>query len=319
MTNLMEPKKRQSQRNRRLRKQPKMRRVQNARTLRAPRMVAPEVPKTAKKRRRRNRREAALPTRAVKGFIFSARWISLGLLIFTIFALYVAATQENFYLTTIPVEGTVTIPPSEIVSVSGLAGAHVFAADPNEAATRIAELPGVVSSKVKLAWPNEVYIEIVEDSPIAIWQEGSEQYWITKDSQLIPARTRAIGLLTIEYEVPPTPSVIAESLDSEETANLEEETAVSTEANVGFIPEDVLLGALQLRQLRPNIDKLYYRPSGGLSYQDGRGWRAYFGDGTDMNQKLVVYETIIADLLARGIQPQYVSVSNQGKPYYLTQ
>jgi hypothetical protein len=88
---------------------------------------------------------------------------------------------------------------------------------------------------------------------------------------------------------------------------------------VGFIPQDVLLGALQLRQLRPNIDKLYYRPSGGLSYQDGRGWRAYFGNGTDMNQKLAVYETIIADLSARGIQPQYVSVSNQEKPYYLTQ
>lgn len=294
-----------------------MRRVQNAHTLRPPRMVAQDVPKTAKKRRQRNRRQAAIPTTAIKGFIFSARWLSLGLLLFTIFALYVAATAENFYLTTIPVEGTLTIPPSEIVSVSGLAGAHVFAADPHEAASRIAELPGVVSTKVKLAWPNELYIEIVEDSPIAIWQEGSEQFWITKDSQLIPARTPAIGLLTIEYEVPPTPSVTESLAGEAETVAIE--TAVSTEANVGFIPEAVLLGALQLRQLRPNIDKLYYRPSGGLSYQDGRGWRAYFGDGTDMNQKLAVYETIIADLAARGIQPQYVSVSNQEKPYYLTQ
>ena len=294
-----------------------MRRVQNAHTLRTPRMVAQDVPKTAKKRRRRNQRQAAIPTNAIKGFIFSARWVSLGLLLFTIFALYVAATQENFYLTTIPVEGTITIPPSEIVSMSGLAGSHIFAADPHEAATRIAELPGVVSTKVKLAWPNEVYIEIVEDSPIAIWQEGSEQFWITKESQLIPARTPAIGLLTIEYEVPPTPSV-TESLDGEEAVSADVDTA-STEANVGFIPQDVLMGALQLRQLRPNIDKLYYRPSGGLSYQDGRGWRAYFGNGTDMNQKLVVYETIIADLAARGIQPQYVSVSNQEKPYYLTQ
>ncbi len=316
----MEPNKRQTQRNRRLRKQPKMRRVQNAHTLRAPRMVAPEVPKTARKRRRRNRRQAALPTSAVKGFVLSPRWISLGLLLVTIFALYVAATQENFYLTTIPVDGAVTIPPSEIVSVSGLAGSHVFAADPNEAATRIATLPGVVSTKVKLAWPNEVYIEIVEDSPIAVWQEGSKQFWITKDSQLIPARTSAIGLLTIEYEVPPTPSVMEETLDGlETTAATETAVTGSTEANIGFIPEDVLIGALQLRQLRPNIDKLYYRPSGGLSYQDGRGWRAYFGQGTDMHQKLVVYETLIADLLARGIQPQYVSVSNQEKPYYLAQ
>ena len=114
-------------------------------------MVAQQgVPKTAKKRRQRNRIQATIPTNAIKGFVFSARWLSLGLLLFTIFALYVSATQESFYLTTIPVGGAVTIPPSEIVSVSGLAGSHIFAADPHEAAARIAELPGVVSSKVKL-------------------------------------------------------------------------------------------------------------------------------------------------------------------------
>jgi hypothetical protein len=35
-----------------------------------------------------------------------------------------------------------------------------------------------------------------------------------------------------------------------------------------------------------------------------------------MNQKLVIYETIVEDLLARGLTPQYISVSNQEKPYY---
>ena len=73
-----------------------------------------------------------------------------------------------------------------------------------------------------------------------------------------------------------------------------------------------------LRELRPNINQLYYRPAGGLSYQDGRGWRAYFGEGTDMNQKLVVYEAIVADLESRGLTPAYISVSNQEKPYYAT-
>jgi hypothetical protein len=87
-------------------------------------------------------------------------------------------------------------------------------------------------------------------------------------------------------------------------------------ADVAFVPSAVLQGALQLRELRPNIDQLYYRPSGGLSYQDGRGWRAYFGTGRDMHQKLVVYETVVADLLGRGLTPEYISVSNQEKPFY---
>lgn len=293
-----------------------MRRVQSAHAVRMPRVAQSEVPKTARHRRRRNRRQATtLPLQGLKGIVLSARWLSLGLLLFTIFALYLAATDEHFYLTTIPVNGTVSIPAAEIVAASGLGGAHVFSADPNEAAARIAELPGVVSSKVALSWPNQVEIEIVEDTPIAVWQEGGQQFWITKRYELIPARTPAIGLLTIEYEAPPTP---IESLSLDETEETGD-TAVSPHAAIGFVPDDVLTGALQLRQLRPNIDKLYYRPASGLSYQDGRGWRAFFGTGSDMNQKLTVYETIVADLQARQILPAYISVSNQEKPYYKAQ
>ncbi|MBK9053200.1 MAG: hypothetical protein IPL78_20535 [Chloroflexi bacterium] len=71
-----------------------------------------------------------------------------------------------------------------------------------------------------------------------------------------------------------------------------------------------------LKQLRPNIDRLFYEPADGLSYQDGRGWQAYFGTGTDMHQKLVVYETIVADLLARGKTPTYHQRQQSGKPFY---
>jgi hypothetical protein len=300
----------------RLRKQPTVRRVQSAQAMRVPRLAMPEVPKTARRRRQRNQRQAMLPMQGIKTVVFSARWLSLALLSFTIFALYLAATDPDFYLTTIPVSGAVSIPPEEIVAASGLGGAHVFAADPNEAATRIAQLPGIVSSVVTLSWPNQVQIEIIEDTPVAVWQEGAQQFWITKNHELIPARMSAIGLLTIEYEAPPTPD--SDGAESE-AGDDGEATAVATQAAIPFIPEDVLAGALLLRQLRPNIDKLYYRPASGLSYDDGRGWRAYFGSGTDMNQKLAVYETIVTDLLARQIQPAYISVSNQEKPYYLAQ
>jgi hypothetical protein len=37
-----------------------------------------------------------------------------------------------------------------------------------------------------------------------------------------------------------------------------------------------------------------------------------------MHQKVVVYETIVAELQARGITPVYISVSNKEKPYYAT-
>ncbi len=240
--------------------------------------------------------------------MLSTRWISLALLSLCIYALYLAGMNEDFYLTRIPVEGTISISASEIVSNSGLAGIHIFAADPNAAANRIAEIPGVISAAVTLEWPNLVHIQVQEDSPIAVWIEGSNQYWITKNGRLIPARSQTLGLLLIESEQPP---------------KLTEEAAGTTDAvrqpDMAFVPKSVMEGALQLRQLRPNIEKLFYRPSNGLSFQDGRGWRVYFGSGTDMQQKLVVYETIVDTLLEQGLTPVYVSVSNQEKPYYLAQ
>jgi len=54
----------------------------------------------------------------------------------------------------------------------------------------------------------------------------------------------------------------------------------------------------------------------GLSYQDGRGWRAYFGVGINMGLKLAIYETLVADLVSRGIQPIYIDVSDPDAPFY---
>ncbi len=286
---------------RRLRKQPKMRRVQAVAAISRPTLT---VPKTARKRRRRNNRPFHLPMAGIRKVVFSARWVSLSLFALSVYALVLVGLDEHFYLTVIPVEGVVSVPAMEVVEASGLAGSHVFSADPNLAATRITELPGVVSAKVILRWPNEVSIQIQEDSPVAVWQEGSNRFWVTRDGQLIPSRIGSQNLLLIESNM--TPIISDEPEEEPHTA-------------MAFIPSEVLDGALLLHELRPNIEKLFFRPSTGLSYEDGRGWRVYFGSGTDMQQKLVVYETIVEELLARELTPTYISVSNQEKPYYLAQ
>lgn len=310
MRRSQEPKRVQPQKNgQRLRKQPKMRRVQSAHVMPMPRV---SVPSTARQRRRRNNRRVHLPVATLKQFLFSARWISLGLLLLMIWALYLVGMDTHFYLTVIPVEGTWSVPAVEVVTASGLAGSHIFAADPVQAAQRITEVPGIISATVTLSWPNQVLVQVGEDAPIAIWIENGTDYWVTKSGSLIPSRVGTLGLLRIESE---TTGGTASDVTSPASPATETNPDMNTVPE--FIPTDVLAGALQLRELRPNIDKLYYRPASGLSYQDGRGWRAYFGTGTDMPQKLAVYETIVTDLLNRGLTPVYISVSNQEKPYYL--
>lgn len=298
---------------RRLRKQPKMRRMDAAVSM--PRL---RVPKNARRRRRRNRSRVRAPLVTLRQILLSARWLSLGLLALSIYALSLIGLDENFYLTAIPVEGVVSVPATEVVQASHLAGSHVFAADPGAAAQEIMDnVPGIISATVTLNWPNQVQINVMEDSPIAIWVEGSNQFWVTRTGRLIPARSESLGLLMIqsEIELEVETAVSPEGVTDEEA--LAEPTAPTP--NIRFVPQEVLAGALQLKELRPNIERLFYRPSSGLSFQDGRGWRVFFGTGTDMSQKLVVYETIVDELLAQGLTPQYVSVSNQEKPYFLAQ
>lgn len=297
------------QRPRKLRKQPKMRRVQAATSVTMPPLM---VPKTAAQRRKRNRRRQRWysPLLMIKKVIFTSRWVSLGLLSLCIYALVLTGLSLNFYLTLIPVDGTHSLPPVEIVAASGLAGSHIFAADPNVAAQRITELPGVISATVTLGWPNEVLIQITEDSPVAIWQEGGRQFWITRDGQLLVSRSEVEGLPLIVSEM----SVVTEAVaEAGEDVSPEE----IPQTSLAFVPMNILEGVLQLRDLWPDVVQFYYRPSGGLSFDDAQGWRAYFGTGQDMEQKSAVYRAIVAELQARQLTPEYISVSNQEKPYYM--
>ena len=277
------------------------------------------VPKNARRRRRRNQAKVRLPLASLRQILLSARWLSLGVLALSIYAMTLIGLEERFYLTAIPVEGVISVPATEVVQASSLAGSHVFAADPGAAAQQIMDhVPGIISATVTLGWPNQVQINVTEDSPIAIWVEGSNQFWVTRNGRLIPARSQSLGLLMIQSEIETANGVPSET-ETVDEANSEELVVETNNPHIRFVPRDVLAGALQLKELRPNIERLFYRPSSGLSYQDGRGWRVFFGSGTDMPQKLVVYETIVDELLAQGLTPLYVSVSNQEKPYYLAQ
>lgn len=314
----------------RLRKQPRMRRVYSASTTS---MLGASMPRTAQKRKRRNSTQRIRrPLAGAKALILNSRWLSLGVLGLAAYTLFIIGGDDRFYLNYIPVEGSSSIAINEIVAESGLAGQHIFAADPQSAADHIGAMGGVVTATVTLHWPSDVMIRIREKPPLATWQEGEQSYWIDEDGQLSVARAQTVGLLNIISDIP-----LAEAIDEQATA-AEEEVAADEEAaaeeatdegtagtagetgetgsQAAFVPQPVLQGALQLRELRPNIDKLYYRPADGLGYQDGRGWTAYFGVGRDMHQKLVVYETVVAYLLERGLRPATISVANQHKPYY---
>lgn len=298
----------------RRKRQPSTSRVETAVSMPLPQVTVPDHAKRRQRRNKRGQRDTTAVWQLLKQIALSTRWISFFILALSIYAMALAGSNVDYYLTLIPVDGTYSIPPAEIVQASGLAGSHIFAVDPSIAAHEITSLPGVISATVTLEWPNVAHIQIREDSPIAIWQENGVQFWVTENGRLIPARFDTLELLTIEADVPSMAEFLLRSDDGEET------TASEVQPSVRFIPEDILAGALQLQTLQPNLTRVQYRPATGLIWQDEtHGWDVYLGTGTDMHQKLVIYEAIVQELDARNLTAEYISVKNKEKPYYRAQ
>jgi hypothetical protein len=223
---------------------------------------------------------------------FSWRLSSLAMVVLLGVMLVRLVSDRRMYITGVNLGGSVLVPGQEIYAAAGIAGQHIFWVDPAEVQRRIAAVPGVASARVSVQWPAMVTIVVSERIPVVSWVEGQQTWWVDVDGQKFQARTDLPGLLPI-------------SVDD------------AAAGDVGKIaPPAAVAGALELRQLRPNIELLHYDAQHGLSYADGRGWRGYFGVGGDMPQKLAVYEKLVTDLLARGIQPKTISVEAYQAPYY---
>ncbi len=228
----------------------------------------------------------------IEALLKSPRWASLLLLLAVGVAFYLVGASTLYYVEEVEVLGLNTLSRSAVLQASGLDGMHVFWINPAHIARRVANFPGVLTATVTVDLPNTVSIAVSERAPVIAWDQAGDRFWVDEDGRLMQARQESAGLVVI----------LSQELEKLELGDM--------------VPTEVMEGALQLRRERPNIESLYYERGVGLSYQDGRNWRAYFGTGKDMNQKLAIYETLIADLRTRDLKPEYVSVINKEKPFY---
>ena len=226
--------------------------------------------------------------------ILSGRMLSAVIAFSLLVVLFLFFQADAFYISHIEVGGLSYMTAEEVFALSGVANMHLFWLDADEIEAAIRRSPTVADVHVSINWPpHGVQIEIQEREPALVWEQGGYRTWIDVRGRVMPQRSDLGGLLRI----------VAEGDDE----------AIGPDR---IIPQDVVDGALQLRALYSNIDVLVYNPIRGLGYQDGRGWRVWYGSGRDMTTKLLVYNTIVDDLVTRGIQPEYIDVSNPDAPFY---
>lgn len=278
-----------------------------------PRSRTPRDLDEARKKRKINKRRVrngnrikvgrnafARRTSKLKSFRFSVwldrvgwRFASMGIV--TLFGLLLGhvITNDNFFVDSIELVSTDYVPGDEIYRASGVHGMNVFWINPSDVESRIESVPGVKHAVVEFEWPATLYVEVAEKEPIILWKQAGKSVWVDENGKTFPARHHLSWLLPIVVD------------DATEPLGIDE-----------YIPIDVLEGARQLKILRPNIELLHYDIGQGLSYQDGRDWRGYFGTGNNMGTKLLVYETLVENLMSRDIWPKVVNVVEPGTPFH---
>ena len=75
------------------------------------------------------------------------------------------------------------------------------------------------------------------------------------------------------------------------------------------IDGNLLTAILQLNAWMPEEDTLLYQEIRGVGWRDMRGWDVFIGSKLEnINDKMLMYETIVRKLEKQGIQPSMVSV-----------
>jgi cell division septal protein FtsQ len=271
------------------------------------------VSRRAKERRRRERRARTpavwgaqrpetTPTERVahgarRGVTFSWRIVSGGIAAGMVALLVLFFSAGGFYVQTIAVGGLQTLTKEEVFGLTGIAETHVFWIDPAQVEANLRQSPTISDAQVRLGWsPQLVQIVVQEREPALVWQQAGAATWVDLQGRVMALREDRPGLVRVSYE-----GLASSALGPNDT-----------------IPEDVLQGALQLHSLFPEVDPLRYSPDYGLGFRAVGGWDAWFGTGTDMPNKVLIYNRLVGDLQARGLDLRVVSVADLDAVYYAT-
>ena len=224
------------------------------------------------------------------------RWRLASFVVLGLCACVLAYGLSNsiYFVDAINLSGAAFVPGEDIYRAADVGGENILWVNPREVEGRIEQIPGVEEALVRIEFPAIVNVQVVEQKPVMSWRQGGETVWVDARGEFLPPWFDVPWLLPVTVDDIATPVEVDSS-----------------------IPLEVVIGATQLKSLRPNIELLHYDSAYGLSYQDGRNWRGYFGTGGNMAAKLEVYETLVSELMRMEVYPSAIYVSSLDTTYYV--
>ncbi len=260
---------------------------------------------------------------------FKVGWRVLSLLIVGIlsYALLTAWRSPEYRIAEIKVTGLQRLTEEEVLAKVSAIGLHSFAVEPDMIkAELVAAFPDFRDVTVKVGIPATLEIVVSERQPMIAWQSKKAMIWIDSEGYLIPPRGASGEILAIQADSIPAYQ-IRSSIEDPGTLKVVRDkpffkanpSALAFFAVPKQIDGALLTAMLQLNAWMPNEKTLLYQKQRGLGWKDARGWNVFVGQKLEgINDKMVMYETIVRKLEKQGISPTLVSVEFLHAPYYRT-
>jgi len=264
---------------------------------------------------------------------FRIGWRLLSFLLTAAFAygLYFLWTAPNFRISSITISGLQHIPQQQVLEQLELSGNRIYLINTQEVQETLNRTyPELWNITIQLIMPNEVSIRLIERQPMIAWNFDELNLWIDAQGFLIPARNLELDLLTINANALPTYQLSTSQYDepiSQDESNgniIKDKPAIKPEFQHDLffafpkqITPNLLTAILQLNAWMPDEKELLYESTRGVGWKDARGWNVFIGSKLEnINDKMLMYETIIRKLDEEGIKPAMVSVEFLHAPYY---
>ncbi len=247
--------------------------------------------------------EVRMPMISVSSQSLKWRLVS-GTLSVVLLALLYTAWSAAFFTVGMPnITGNQRVSSDEINAVLGASGMPSFLLAPAQLEKRLRQnYPEIISADVRVIFPNDLSVAVVERTPVIAWQQGNAYTWIDQDGVAFRPQGNADNLITVSARGTPPPGI---PLAADPNAPIPYITPAMVEA-IKLLAPDVPAGETML-----------YDPKSGLGWTDSRGWQVYFGnDNSDLATKLQVYQALVKTLQAQGVAPAFISVQYANAPYY---
>ena len=229
--------------------------------------------------------------------VFKIGWRALSIIMVSclVFLFYYLWNLPMFMVSSIDVKGALRLAPEVIISSLSVVDKTIFNIDPLQLEEILSRtFPQLSEISVKIKFPAQVFVEVIERVPMISLQFQEESFWIDGNGYVYESQGDSEKLVIVNANIEPP----MEFTDFEETG-LEGDSLQPQ----GYIPMELVSAIFKSKSHAPEEAELVYDTQHGLGWLDSRGWDVFLGsDISDLDSKFLIYQAVLEKLQSDGLQ-----------------